>query len=150
MATRDLFAPNKWCKVTVPADWQALEQLNEDADIQAGNPKKDAYLIVIVEDKTEFFGVDLESFAELTSTGIADNLLSVQSVPTELASVGQRKAIQHKITGSIPDTRVKVVYLHTVVQGQRAYYQIIAWTSEENYESNQELLKSVSRQLIEL
>lgn len=34
---------------------------NAFSAIQAGNPKKDAYLIVIVEDKTAVFGVDLES-----------------------------------------------------------------------------------------
>lgn len=150
IASHDLFGPNKWCKITLPQDWQAMQELNADADIQAGNRRQDAYLIVFVEDKTDFFGVDLESFAELTRTGIEDFLLSTQTTPTDLDHIGRYKAIQHKITGSVPDTRVKVVYLHTVVQGQRAYYQILAWTTAENYAANQQLLQSVSSQLTEL
>ncbi len=150
MDSLDLFGPRRWCKITVPDDWRQMKELNSDADIRVGHPVKDSYAIVFVEDKTDFYGVDLESFSELTRTGIEDNLLDSETTATNVERISGCKAVQYKITGKLPDTRVEVVYLHTIVQGRRGYYQILAWTSEINYDANKHALRNVARRFTEL
>lgn len=150
ISSQDLYDANRWCKITVPGDWKIMEELNAEASIQAGNMGKDAYAIVLSEDKSDFFAVDLASVAELASTAIEGALLSPERKTTDVVRVGGRKAVQYQISGALPDTRVRIVYLHTIVQGHRAFYQILTWTSEDNFAANRHLLNSISQRFSEL
>ena len=57
---------------------------------------------------------------------------------------------QEVIVGSIevPEVRgridnLPVVYLHTTIEGAEHYYQVVAWTSAENYPSAKGELQTV-------
>ena len=55
--------------------------------------------------------------------------------------INEQPAIQYEIEGSTSGLRI--VYLHTTVESDSAYNQLLAWTLRSKYSENKSLLKDV-------
>jgi type II secretory pathway pseudopilin PulG len=141
--TREISGPNKAYKLTVPDDWRKVSDLNDTAEVQIAQPRNDCYLIVITEKQDDLQVEDLEAYSVLVRSSIMDNLLQAKARKTGLDNINHRAVLQYEILGTLPDSRVPVVYLHTVVQGRRNYYQVVAWTTDQNYKANQSAIRSI-------
>lgn len=123
--TRVVVASDGKTQITVPTHWTALE-LNEAAEIQVGDEKDEAYLIVLNESKEDLNGWNLEKHSRVT----LGSLLASLSFPTvsgpTAVKIGGSPAVQYEIRGSSGGTNV--VYLHTTVDGPKHFSQILAWT----------------------
>ena len=121
-------------QISAPGTWRKLDNLNEQADLQAGNPRQEQYLMVLTESKADLADVDLEAFAELVLGGLTGNLQSVTVSEPRNITIGDRPAIQYEVRGTLE--RINGVYLLTCVEGQEDFHQILAWTLVSQAEQN--------------
>jgi predicted Zn finger-like uncharacterized protein len=142
-ASQEFFGPNHAFVLTVPEDWQQVNNLNSVAELQIAQASKDCYVIVIAEKQEDLPGTELADYSALARNGIQQRLLQTGMHETGLDSINHCAAVQYEIRGVLPDNQVPLVYLHTAVKGQQHYYQIIAWTTIQNYSANQSTIKSI-------
>jgi type II secretory pathway pseudopilin PulG len=142
-SVQEVFGPNRAYKLTVPDGWQQVNDLNDSAEVQIAQAQKDCYVIVFAERQEDLQVADLADYSVLVRSSIQDHLLQVEARKTGLDSINNRAVIQYEIRGALPDNRVPLVYLHTVVEGHHSYYQIIAWTTDQSFKANQSALKSI-------
>ena len=60
--------------VIKPASWSLRDDLNDVADLQMGNPFKEAYAIIISENKMGFDNISLEQHSDLTRSALERGL----------------------------------------------------------------------------
>ena len=119
--------------IKLPARWRAATALNEQAAIQASDPFRQRFAVVISEPRDDFdMTVDLSDHAGRTLTQLSDSLRLVAiNGPVERTVQGCR-ALQFEIEGY--HQGVRLVYLHTTIEGRRAYHQVLAWSTRSAYD----------------
>lgn len=135
-------SPDGKTQLTVPGAWEERSDLNEEANLQAGNPVAEQYAIVISESREDFTAdMTLENFAKLTQenakTVIKDGVVSE---PTSLTINGY-PVKQFEISGSMQNINAKWIY--AIVETPKNYHQIMAWTLASRYEQNKPVLLEV-------
>ena len=133
--------PSDRFQVTLPSTWQEDQQLHPTADIEASRRAADLYLIVLAESKAEI-GNDfsLDDVSTLYRRSFVDGLGNVNQAPLDTPSVGEYTAIQYRVDATLDGTDVTA--LHTTLETNQHYYQIIAWTTATLYSSYAEELQS--------
>ena len=119
--------------LNLPARWRAAASLNEQATLQATDPARQRFAVVISEPRDDFDGtVDLSDHAGRTLAQLADSLRLVAiNGPTERTVNGYR-ALQFEIEGY--HQGVRLVYLHTTIEGRRAFHQVLVWSTRSAYD----------------
>lgn len=117
----------------LPTRWRAAASLNEQAGIQATDPVRQRFAVVISEPRDDFdITVDLSDHAGRTLTQLADSLRLVAiNGPSERTVRGFR-ALQFEVEGY--HQGVRLMYLHTTIEGRRAYHQVLAWCTKSAYD----------------
>ncbi len=129
-------------RITVPPQWRVSNQLRRDADIYATYPAQELYASVVSEDKADLSQFGLEDNAEQYRWLIERQLSDYEtSVRTGVEQINGDPAVQYEIRGQVDGT--PVVYLHTTVQGDDSYYQVVGWTSRDRYADNKEVLQGI-------
>ncbi len=109
----------------LPEHWSTIDELHDDATFQAGNRLREEYLIVLTDNKIDYAGT-LAEHAELTSNSIInESQNSSRSDPKKLTINGY-SAIQYEIACTVDN--INLNYLHTTLEGQRGFHQVLAWT----------------------
>ncbi|MGK7913513.1 MAG: hypothetical protein AB4050_18830 [Synechococcus sp.] len=137
-----VYSADNGSRVNVPGRWLEQGDLNGEADLQVADLRSEEYLIVISEPKVDFpSNWTFRNHADVTRQLLLDNLGTAASVssPSQL-TINGRQAIQYEIRTEIQGLRV--VYLHTTVDGENTYHQLLAWTLADFYPRNQTVLKS--------
>jgi len=138
--TKVFKTPENKLGLSAPADWDVLS-LNDAADIQVGNIQKEQYLIVLSEEKTDMYGWNLKKHSYVTFGSLTAGLDDPKIKGPFEMEINDKPAIQYEIEGSTQGTRI--VYLHTTVETDSAYNQLLAWTIRSKYSENKELLKDI-------
>lgn len=115
-------------QVRLPAGWIPATDLNEGSWLQALDPLRNRYLIVISESRDDFDPLmDAQEHSSRTRAALAASvrLLAVRG-PTE-RQVGGFRAIQYELD-ALTD-RTMLTYLHTTVEGRRAFHQVLTWAT---------------------
>ncbi|MEL6161734.1 MAG: hypothetical protein AAFQ40_11430 [Cyanobacteria bacterium J06623_5] len=130
-------------KITVPAEWvSAGDRLRRSADIYASHPSREMYASVLSESKTVLSQFDLEDNAEQYRWLIEKELEDYEgSTRTGIERINGDPAVQYEIRGRVEG--IPVVYLHTTVQGDDNYYQVVGWTTQERYSENKATLENI-------
>jgi hypothetical protein len=130
------------CQVSIPSSWSKQADLHAEAELQVGDHRNKCYLIVLSEPKADFDKIDYHRHSELTRASILATLKDgrVTAGPIEL-EIGGRKAVQYEIQGIIDD--MKLIYLHTTVDGRRRFHQVLGWTLPSKIEEHRGNLESV-------
>lgn len=135
-------SPDGRVQITTPDDWNAMSDLNDVAIIQAANLVKEQYIIVIDDSKEDFAEPDLAQYSDVTSQLIVDGLAGAEvAAPTPL-SINGNSALQKEIQGTIGD--VNVAYLHTSIETDTHFYQLLSWTLKSRFDKNGPILKDVT------
>jgi hypothetical protein len=130
-------------QVRVPAGWSVKSGLNREATLQVADTDHHAFFIVLTESKRDF----AESFTyrdhahktlEHMARGLAD--VTITGAPTELV-VGGRPGVRYEVQGTLDHLRV--VFLHTTVDGDESFHQVLAWTVPSRLESNRKTLEDI-------
>lgn len=115
-------------QVTLPPGWLPASGLNDGAWLQAFDPLRRRYLLVISESREDFdAGMDAQEHSSRTRAVLGDSvrLLAVRG-PQERQVAGFR-AVQYELD-ALSD-RTLLTYLHTTVEGHRAFHQVIGWAT---------------------
>ncbi|EKD27953.1 MAG: hypothetical protein ACD_79C00487G0003 [uncultured bacterium] len=127
-------------KLTVPNNWAEM-QLNESAEVQLGFGAEEQYLIVLSENKEDMYGWNIQKHSLVTLGNLVSSLDDpIIKAPVEL-TIDNSKAIQYEIEGSSQGLRI--VYIHTTVENENSFNQVLAWSIKSKYSSNKALLQNV-------
>ena len=117
----------------LPARWRAAAALNDQAALQATDPLRQRFAVVISEPREDFDGaMDISDHAGRTLAQLADSLRLVAiNGPTERLVNGCR-ALQFEVEGY--HQGVRLVYLHTTIEGRRAFHQLLVWSTRSAFD----------------
>lgn len=117
----------------LPARWRASASLNEQAGIQATDPIRQRFAVVISEPRDDFdVTVDLSDHAGRTLSQLADSLRVVAINGPHERTVRGFRALQFEVEGF--HQGVRLMYLHTTIEGRRAYHQVLTWSTRSAYD----------------
>jgi hypothetical protein len=128
-------------QVVLPSGWKEYRKLNDAAELQAAHLGKNLYIIVLTENRDDFDHITLKQHSALTREGLLKSLSSPEVMGPKKLSIQGHTAIQFEIRGQLDNT--KITYLHTTVETDKNFYQILAWTSKSGFEKNSEELQQV-------
>ncbi len=127
-------------QVTVPGNWQTM-QLNDKADIQAGNGSKEQYLVVLSE-STADLNLNLQEYADTVVGDLRDNLTDPKVSDPVSLTINGAPALRYEIRGSLD--KINAVYWLTAVQGKDHFHQVLTWTLASKADDNQALLEAIT------
>ncbi|ASC72794.1 uncharacterized protein XM38_037530 [Halomicronema hongdechloris C2206] len=130
-------------QIKVPTGWQPDARLHDSAELEAGNPEQEAYVIVLSEAISAVSYSGLEDNALTYKRAIVNGLDSQpeREVKTSVSLESGLSGVQYEIHGEYRDQ--SLVYLHTTVVSDTHYYQIVAWSAADRFEENQETLQDI-------
>jgi hypothetical protein len=124
------------CLLTIPANWDHLEQIDKKESFRVGNLMLQQYLTVISDSESEG---TFEEYAATAYDKLLSKLKGSDKGNIEELFIGDKKALRYQFTGSTKG--VKMTYILTVIEGAKGYYQVLAWTSVSREGENLEVLK---------
>lgn len=137
-------------RIKLPESWSPSDRLHDSAELEALEPRLQLYLIVVAEDGAALRQQGLPEIAANYRDLLARRLAVYESAsPTDVAFVNRNFAEQYEVRGRLADN-TPVVYLHTTVAGENGYYQIVAWTSPEQYEQYRPELQTITKSFREI
>jgi hypothetical protein len=125
---------NNAYSVTMPASWSLRSDLNDVADVQMGNAYKEAYVIVISENKMDFEKLTLEGHSDLTRSSIKQGLKNYKESAPEYLSKGNFKTLRYRLTGSIEG--LNLVYWHVTIESKIYFHQMLLWSLKSKFPDN--------------
>ncbi|CAH0122752.1 hypothetical protein PAE9249_05343 [Paenibacillus sp. CECT 9249] len=119
-------------QVEATAEWQdAGTQLNDSGDLQIFNPRKEKYLLGLIESKEDFTDFTLQQYYEVVSEPFLASVSDPVQGEVKEVTIGGNPALQYKLEGSIDG--IQVVYLVTIVETPTDYVQLLAWTLKSKW-----------------
>ena len=138
--SRNLISRDSLCQITLPKHWVVMKDLNDEASLQAGNSFREEYMIILSDYKSDFVGT-LEDHANVTSQSLLGLLEGGTKSDFEMFEINGLRTLQCEITGVSDLTRI--VYLHTTIEGELCYYQVLTWTLPSKMPGAMEPFKEV-------
>lgn len=117
----------------LPRGWRAARDLNEGAVLQAIDPLYGRHVIVISEALDDYApGVTVHDHARVTVDLLIRGIRVTRISAPQHRVLRGHDAVQYEIEGLHDNTWVK--YLHTTVNGRRAFHQVISWSAQSRYD----------------
>jgi hypothetical protein len=115
-------------QVTLPPGWIPASDLNDGSWLQALDPLRNRYLIVISESREDFDPeMDVQEHSSRTRAALAGSVRVLAVRGPQERQVGGFRAVQYELE-ALSD-RTLLTYLHTTVEGHRAFHQVLAWAT---------------------
>jgi hypothetical protein len=115
-------------QVTLPPGWIPATDLNDGSWLQALDPLRNRYLIVISESREDFDpAMDAQEHSSRTRAALAGSVRVLAVRGPEERQVGGFRAVQYELD-ALSD-RTMLTYLHTTVEGRRAFHQVLTWAT---------------------
>jgi hypothetical protein len=119
-------------RVALPAGWLPVTDLNDGSWLQALDPLRNRYLIVISESREDFDPLmDAQEHSSRTRASLAASVRVLAVRGPQERQVGGFRAIQYELD-ALSD-RTLITYLHTTVEGRRAFHQVLTWATRSWY-----------------
>ena len=130
-------------EIVLPASWSDETGLNPVAELQASDRERQLYIIVVAEEADSMMRLGLEENAANYRELLAQRMTVSGQSKTDVAFVGNNFATQYEMRGRLEDN-TPVVYLHTTVVSEDRYYQVVGWTTPEQYETYRSELQAIT------
>lgn len=119
-------------QITLPPGWLPVTDLNDGSWLQALDPLRNRYLIVISESREDFDPqMDAQEHSSRTRASLAASVRVLAVRGPQERQVGGFRAIQYELD-ALSD-RTLITYLHTTVEGRRAFHQVLTWGTRSWY-----------------
>jgi hypothetical protein len=134
----------------IPAFMTKATALNKGASLQYQNIFKEAYVIVIDENKQEF----IDTYKKLSIYDTTRSVLSnytdaqVQSITANIEVLSQKDATTSRINGlkaatveldaNVKDVKIPITYFLSFVEGNDKLYFIMAWTLQDKKDTHRD------------
>ena len=135
-------------QLRLPRNWQAVpnNNLHPTADIQAYNSEQEIYLIVLGENQQNVTAAgDLNRQAQIYLNLLKNSLNRVitSETATQVETVNGLNAVQYELQGEI--FGAEAAYLHTTVEMNDRYYQVVAWTPTSRFDANFDEMQNITQ-----
>jgi hypothetical protein len=140
---REIVSVDGNVRLLVPKDWSELKDLNEAAQLQAGNRSKEQYVMVLSENKADFDNMTLQQHHQLTRDAMMQKMKNPTAGEAAETTINGRPALQEEISGTQDGTNI--VFLHTTIEEEQSFHQILAWTSKSRWEQQKDKLQEVTK-----
>jgi hypothetical protein len=130
-------------KATVSGMWVKMPELNKEATLQVGYKRKEMYLIVLSEAKSDSQNLTLENHHQITRDRMLQKLTHASASEPGRLTLDGHPAMQDELSGT--ENGINVVFLHTTVDDGDHFQQILAWTLKSRWEQQNELLREITR-----
>jgi Domain of unknown function (DUF4190) len=140
---KEIVSSNGNARLTVPKDWSELSDLNAAAELQAGNRSKEQYVMILTENKADFEDMTLQRHHQLTREAMLQKMKNASGTEAVELTIDGQPAMQDELTGT--QDGMNIVFLHTTVEGDKGFHQILAWTSKSRWDGQKEHLREITR-----
>ncbi len=137
-------------QVTAPVSWEDLPSLNDEAELTIGSASQGCFLIGFFESRDDAPGMDGAQYSELVRAPFIEGLQDPEHQRTAIRSIAGYEAFQYKIAGVFPENNIHLTYLHTVIEGDDNFYQLIGWTESRNFDDRENLINYMMMRFEEL
>lgn len=124
-----------------PKAWRIMNDLNEEADMQMGNLKQEAYAIVLTESKIDFDDASLQAYSDLTRGFLSESLKKYKESAPDHFTIQSHPAIKYTLTGNISFLKLK--YWHVSIETKDHFHQIVVWSLNSKFEDNKAIYQKV-------
>jgi ribosomal protein L13 len=142
---------------SVPNYLVKTNTLNDAAILQYMNASKEAYVIVIDDSKSdlELAGSkfeDIKEFHDSVSEKLKSTLKEINESELNIFEKEGKNYCQSVITGMITTSEsqeIEITYLLTYLETEENYYQILCWSTTENFPKMETDYRKISLSLVE-
>jgi hypothetical protein len=139
--TKQLISKNGAIEVTVPRSWSIDPVLHHSAELQASNRFEGLYLIILSENKKDVPNLTLADHSQITREALLQKIHLIKSSEPEKIMIGSRPAIQVEFTANAYGFDLE--YLHTSVETNTRFHQIICWAPAKGFEDTKSILQKI-------
>src|SRR5258708_3576810 len=128
--------------VTASGFWVKMPNLNKQATLRVGYKDKEMYLIVISDAKSSLGNMTLEQHHQLTRDRMVPKMKNASATQSVPLTIDGHPAIQDEVSGTQDGTNL--VFLHTTVDDDDHFQQILAWTLKSRWQEQNEQLREAT------
>lgn len=130
-------------QLTLPEGWVDVQSLRPDADLYVAHEDRTKYVLVLADPKGSEVGTFSLGNNAIQYLSFLDRGLEQEQTQatTDMTALNGLRAVQYEVRGRVDN--LPIVYLHTTVEGEANYYQVVAWTTAEDYASAKGELEDV-------
>ena len=121
--------------VIMPPTWSLQKDLNDSADLQMGNPFKEAYAVILSDNKMDLDNYSLDGHSNLTRSFITNSLRNPQESEPEYFYVGEYETVRYRLAGTIDG--IHAVYWHVTIETENYFHQFILWSLKSKFSKNE-------------
>ena len=141
--TTRLTNANTEVELTLPQGWVDVQDLRPDADLYAAHGDRTMYVMVLSDPKRSEVGAfnladNSDQYLSFLNRGLTQEQ---PEIATTMTALNGMDALQYEVRGRVDNQ--PIVYLHTTVEGNTNYYQVVAWTTAEKYAAAKGELQTV-------
>lgn len=132
---------NKY-QVSASSDWKDADgTLNDEADLQINNLKKEKYFIALLEPKEDFTDFSLEAYYDLITEPFMASIDNPNQGDVKEVTINGNKGLQYTLEASIDN--INIVYFITVIETPTHYGQLMAWTIKSKWDEHKDEYKNL-------
>jgi hypothetical protein len=132
-------------QITLPNVWNKypqITQLNPTFSFGAIHNKNE-FVGIIDENKADFGNYTLDKYVDLIIGAMDESASDLRKVLIDQPIIDGKTTKQYEIHATF--SGLQYVYIITFIEGQSSYYQVFAFTTENNFENAKDSLKGVSK-----
>lgn len=127
--------------VIMPATWSLRSDLNDSAELQMGNSFKEAYAVILSDNKMDLDDLSLDEHSNLTRSFISSGLRNYEGSDPDYFYVGGFEAVRYRLEGIIDG--IHAVYWHVTIETDEYFHQILLWSLKSRFSKNEDDFESV-------
>ena len=127
--------------VIMPATWSLRSDLNDSAELQMGNSFKEAYAVILSDNKMDLDDFSLDEHSDLTRSFISRGLRNYEASDPDYFYVGEFEAVRYRLEGIIDG--IHAVYWHVTIETDEYFHQILLWSLKSRFSKNEDDFESV-------
>jgi hypothetical protein len=131
-------------QLSAPDGWVKLKSSTEGASLEARDEDSEAFIMVIIADRTDPY-ITIDEYGSDLRDQVLAHLVKSKCSQGEPMQIGGFKAIRYEIHGVKPESKVPFGYFVTIIQMRRHYVEVIAWSLEKHFPDNAELLRNAAK-----
>ena len=129
-------------QISAPSSWSVMDDLNDEADIQAGSNLSGKYLMVFVEAKEDFDKIkNIDAYADLIKKNMNSTVTNMTYEKHDELALDGMNAKSIILSGSVDG--IKVRYFITFVESDKHFVQVIFYSLQSKFDGLLEEFKKV-------
>jgi len=139
---KEIASDDNKLKVTTSGFWVKSSDLNHQAALQAACKSEEMYLIVISDAKSTVPNITLPQHHQLTREHMLQKMEDSSATQPVSVIIAGHPALQDEVSGTQSGTHL--TFLHTTVDADDSFQQILAWTLKSRWQKHKDELRDVT------